>query len=108
LTRSELAASFGAALRRIRIKKGLSQQDLADKLPGDQSVKRLSELEHGRRSPTLWKMNELATALDVPITSLISEMERPRLKDEVGDARHARGGGPRPAAKRSTKSTPGV
>lgn len=61
-------AGFATALRSIRKKRNLTQEDFSD----ISSRTYLSSLERGIKSPTLEKIDQLACALDVhPITLLL-------------------------------------
>ncbi|MCY1436295.1 helix-turn-helix protein [compost metagenome] len=63
----ELKQAFGVALRLLRQKNGLSQEDFSDV----SSRTYLSTLERGLKSPTLEKVQDLAGVLDVhPLTVL--------------------------------------
>ena len=65
----DICEQFGANLRRIRRKYGLTQEDLAHRVGMDVSY--LSELENGRKEPCLRKMKEIAQALAVPLSRLL-------------------------------------
>ncbi len=60
---------YGANVRRIRKEKGLSMQNIADKL--NCSMQAVSQYERGTRKITLETAKKLAAALDVPLDSLI-------------------------------------
>jgi transcriptional regulator with XRE-family HTH domain len=64
----DICEQFGANLRRLRRKNGLTQEELAYRVGMDVSY--LSELENGRKEPCLRKMKEIAQALGVPLTPL--------------------------------------
>ncbi|WP_248799028.1 helix-turn-helix domain-containing protein [Pseudomonas sp. MWU13-2105] len=65
----ELKQAFGAALKRIRKNKELTQEDFSQV----SSRTYLSTLERGLKSPTLEKIEELASVLGVhPLTILTS------------------------------------
>jgi transcriptional regulator with XRE-family HTH domain len=65
----ELRQAFGAALKRIRKNKNLTQEDFSQV----SSRTYLSTLERGLKSPTLEKIEELASVLNVhPLTILTS------------------------------------
>lgn len=65
----ELKQAFGTALRRIRKNKNLTQEDFSQV----SSRTYLSTLERGLKSPTLEKIEELASVIDVhPLTLLTS------------------------------------
>lgn len=57
----EFNQAFGQALRKIRLHKKLSQEDFSD-ISGRTY---LSNLERGKQSPTLEKINQLASVLGV-------------------------------------------
>jgi len=59
----------GRNVRRIRLKKGLTQEQFAD-LSGF-SQQYVSSLEHGRRNPTIVTLYELAMALGVSHMDLV-------------------------------------
>lgn len=64
----ELKRAFGAALKKLRSERKLSQEDFSDV----SSRTYLSTLERGLKSPTIEKVNELATVMDVhPLTILV-------------------------------------
>ena len=60
----------GRNVKRIRQEKGLTQEQLAD-LSGF-SQQYISGLEQGRRNPTVVSLYELATALGISHTELVS------------------------------------
>ncbi|PIB66866.1 helix-turn-helix domain-containing protein [Pseudomonas sp. 2822-17] len=64
----ELKQAFGAALKKLRSERKLSQEDFSDV----SSRTYLSTLERGLKSPTIEKVDELATVMDVhPLTILV-------------------------------------
>jgi transcriptional regulator with XRE-family HTH domain len=65
----DICEQFGANLRRIRRKYGLTQEELAHRVGMDVSY--LSELENGKKEPCLRKMKEIAQALKIPLTQLL-------------------------------------
>lgn len=65
----ELKQAFGAALKQLRSDRKLSQEDFSDV----SSRTYLSTLERGLKSPTIEKVDELASVLDIhPLTLLVS------------------------------------
>lgn len=65
----ELKIAFGMALKTLRTSKRLTQEDF----DGVSSRTYLSTLERGLKSPTLEKVDELASVLEVhPLTLLAS------------------------------------
>ena len=63
-------ATFGQRLRHLRRMRGLTLTDLGERIDRAPSV--LSLLENGRREPKLSMIEQLATALSVPVTELLS------------------------------------
>jgi transcriptional regulator with XRE-family HTH domain len=63
------AKKLGANLKRIRIKKGITQGDIVRKLGMPKSF--VSNIENGKTNPTLATIAKLAKALGVPIEDLI-------------------------------------
>ena len=61
--------TFSDNLRSIRVKKGLSQHQLAKKIGISQNT--LSEYETNVRYPSLDKVYNMANALNIPIVCLI-------------------------------------
>jgi transcriptional regulator with XRE-family HTH domain len=60
--------SFGVRLRELRVKKGLSQQELSDRCYGEVTKSNISRLEtHLGQRPTLAVVEVLSKALDWPI-----------------------------------------
>jgi transcriptional regulator with XRE-family HTH domain len=65
----DLARRFGANLKSLRVRRGMSQADLALKAQLDQTA--ISRLELGLREPRLSTVVSLANALDVRSAELI-------------------------------------
>ena len=63
--------AIGLALRDLRIKSGLSARELATL--SDVSVAMISRTENGQVSPSISTLEALASALDVPMVSLLRE-----------------------------------
>jgi transcriptional regulator with XRE-family HTH domain len=68
----DMRALVGRNVRRVRLKKGLTQEQFAEKSGFSQQY--LSGLEQGRRNPTVVTVYELAKALGVDHMELL----RPR------------------------------
>jgi transcriptional regulator with XRE-family HTH domain len=83
LREEDIQVAFGAALRRVRVKKALSQEKLAD-LAGIHRTY-VGDVERGTRNIALINMTRLAMALGVSLSRLIAEME-----DELDDRNHSR------------------
>lgn len=60
---------FGENVRKERLARGLTQQELAGRLEMERSY--LSELERGRRNPTVRVLGALAQALGVELWELL-------------------------------------
>lgn len=89
-------------IQKYRIAQGLTQENLAEKV--DISVSYISEIENGKKRPSLKTLEKIAAALDVSIVSLMGEdiknnaaaerpMQCPFLKyaDDNGDIAAANG-----------------
>jgi transcriptional regulator with XRE-family HTH domain len=68
----DLEKRFGDELRRLRKKRGLSQEALAHACGRHRTY--VSLLERGKKSPTLRTLFMIASALDIPPTGLISKL----------------------------------
>ena len=68
----------GSNVRRIREKKGLTQEKFAE-LSGF-SQQYISDLEQGRRNPTIITLYELATALGVSHMELVKPSRKTKLR----------------------------
>jgi transcriptional regulator with XRE-family HTH domain len=67
-------SAFGRAVRRLREKKGLSQEKLAD-LAGIHRTY-IGDVERGTRNIALINMDRIAKALGVSLSRLVKDMER--------------------------------
>ena len=65
--------TFGASLKRLRMERGLSQEELARRL--STSKQAISRYENGARVPKISTVSALAAALDAPLTALTGEEE---------------------------------
>ena len=66
---NDICTDFGRRLRQLRLKRKLSQEELAYRVGMDVSF--LSELENGRKEPCLRKIKELAQGLDITVSSMM-------------------------------------
>lgn len=62
------AKKLGENLKKIRIKKNITQTELAETLNVDKSF--VSNIENGKNNPTLSTIANLAKALKVPVDEL--------------------------------------
>lgn len=69
----EVKKKFGATLKKIRTKKGLSQEELAD-LAGLHRTY-ISEVERGDRNISLVNVHKICTALNIPASTFFKTME---------------------------------
>lgn len=63
----------GTVIARFRIKKGITQEILSGL--SDIGRTHLSAIERGQRKPTLETLYRISCALDVPMSSIVSEIE---------------------------------
>ena len=67
-------AFIGESIRKARIKKNMSQQELAKALNVERST--VSGWETGKRSPDVDMLGKLCAVLDIPVLSLMAESEQ--------------------------------
>lgn len=65
----KLKQAFGIALKRQRVRKGLSQEEFSDV----SSRTYLSSLERGLKSPTIDKVDDLAKTMNIHALSLLAQ-----------------------------------
>lgn len=63
------ATKLGLNLKKIRIKKGISQGDIARSLEVGRGF--ISTIENGKANPTLLTITKIARAMNVPISKLL-------------------------------------
>lgn len=66
----DIRARLGANVRRLRVEKGWSQEDYADRAGIHRTY--VSDIERGRRNPSITIVEKLAKALKVTASSLIN------------------------------------
>ena len=71
--------NFGQKLRKLRIEKGLTQQQLAERL-GYKTNSYVSDVESGHFIPSREKLKKIAKALDVPFKVLEDMLLESRLE----------------------------
>lgn len=89
----------GRNVRRVRMEKGLTQEAFAERSGFSQQY--LSDLERGRRNPTVVTLFELATALGVSHVALVEP------DGESEPAKPLRRGGRHRSGMAPTKKRPG-
>ncbi|MBV9494564.1 MAG: helix-turn-helix transcriptional regulator [Acidobacteria bacterium] len=66
--------AFGAAVRRLRARLDLSQEQFADRVKIHRTY--IGGIERGERNPTLTMIARIAAGLDVSASQLLSEAEK--------------------------------
>lgn len=74
MSKDEFNRLFGEFIRKKRLSKAWTQNDLADKINND--FQNISRLERGLISPTLYWLTGLAKAFEQPLSDMIQEFER--------------------------------
>jgi transcriptional regulator with XRE-family HTH domain len=64
-------AILGKNVRRLRLQKGMTQEELA--FAAEIDLTYMGGIERGRRNPSLLVMARIAAALSVPLSKLIGE-----------------------------------
>ena len=65
----KISAQLGQNMKRIRVKKGMSQGDIARALKVDRGY--ISNIENGKKNPTIATIQKLANALGVSADELL-------------------------------------
>lgn len=73
--RMDVRKQFGQNLRRLRAERGLSQEELAYRAGVDTSY--VSQMENGRRNPSLLVMAALAGVLQTSLADLLRDVSAP-------------------------------
>ena len=68
---AHVAKAFGKAVRELRLQRGITQQELADKCGLDLSY--VGGIERGQRNPTLGVIHALAKVLGVRPSDLLKK-----------------------------------
>ncbi|HEY1602151.1 MAG TPA: helix-turn-helix transcriptional regulator [Pirellulales bacterium] len=71
---AQIQSEFGKALRKVRMKVGISQEALAD-LAGIHRTY-VGDVERGERNISLINMMRLSAALEVRLSQVVLDMER--------------------------------
>lgn len=69
---SNSSKKLGNNIRKIREEKGLMQIDLCKKLEVDRAY--MSNIENGKKNPTLLTVEKIAKALNVPASELLENI----------------------------------
>lgn len=71
IKREEFLQNLGSKIKEYRIKKGWSQKELAFQL--DLSQQDIFRIEHGHVNTGIFKLYEIATALDISLVDLFAQ-----------------------------------
>lgn len=71
MTQNPTLIQFGIRVRELRISKGMTQLELADKFQSAEAT--ISRLEKGRLNPSLLWLIKLANALEVEFSELVTD-----------------------------------
>ena len=79
----DLKQMIGARIKEVRSKKGLTQEQLSERI--DINPKYLSSIERGKENPTLNTLIKLAQSLDVNIDDFFAmvEVENPEKRKDL-------------------------
>ncbi len=86
----ELCALVGLNVRRHRLAAGMTQEELAFRAGMDRTY--LSDIERGRRNPTLLTMQDVATPLNLRVVDLLEGSDAIKPPKEPSRPRAARNG----------------
>lgn len=70
--RNDLYPRFGRNLRKARLNAGLSQMQVAKSIHADKSY--ISNLEQGKKNPTLFTLSKLAKSIGISISKLLRDI----------------------------------
>ena len=71
---TDLTERFPEVLKEVRLQKGISQEELADRAGLHPTY--ISQIERSLKSPSLRSLGLIADALEIPLSSLIRKMEK--------------------------------
>jgi transcriptional regulator with XRE-family HTH domain len=86
----ELCALVGLNIRRHRLAVGMTQEELAFRAGMDRTY--LSDIERGRRNPTLLTMQDVATPLNLRVVDLLEGSDALEPPEAPSRPRAARNG----------------
>ena len=72
-TSRSIVDRFPHVLRKVRIEKGLSQEELADLADLDRTY--ISQIERGLKSPSLRSLEKIINGLEVSLSELLKRLE---------------------------------
>jgi transcriptional regulator with XRE-family HTH domain len=71
--RSSAHAALGRTIKRLRVQRGFSQEELAHRSGMDRTW--VGGIERGEKNPSFEKLVDLASALDVRVSELVAEAD---------------------------------
>lgn len=74
MRKEDLNLKVGQRIRKLRMDKSMSIQDLADAI--DIEYNNLIRLEMGRTNPTLWTLYRISRALGTSLSSMMDGIEK--------------------------------
>lgn len=69
----EILVKIGERIKEIRLKKNMSQNDLAMECNFEKAS--MSRIESGQTNPTVRTLSRICNALDIPLVDLFTEQE---------------------------------
>ena len=72
MEREELLKLVGKRIQDIRLSKGYTQVDLVGKIKGKIDTTNISRIESGRTNPSLYMLQRIAEALEVPLAQFVA------------------------------------
>ena len=70
MNKQDLLKIIGNNIQKTRVSKGYSQVDLVGRIEGSIDTTNISRIESGRTNPTIYTLNRIAEALEVPLSEL--------------------------------------
>ena len=71
---TDLTERFPEVLKEVRLQKGISQEELADRAGLHRTY--ISQIERSLKSPSLRSLVQIADALEITLSNLIKKMEK--------------------------------
>lgn len=96
-----LTAALGKELKRLRIERQLSQEELADKSEVDRTL--ISRIERGVANPSLMTLSVICFVLDITLSEMLAPIRtnlKPQWADPSAPVRRATGAGQETSARR--------
>ena len=78
--RSELPSRLGRAIKQLRLERGITQQELANKAKLHRTY--VSDVERGTRNLTITCMDQIAVGLETPLSEIFKRVETASAAEE--------------------------